>query len=150
MVTIRFYANNTLGNEGYAEVSIFKDIDDPEIFIIEPSQNEKFIEDAPNYEIFITEPNLESIWYTIDNGITNYSITQQIGTINQTAWDDSSFGDITIEFWAKDLAGNIGHSEIIVEKVEKEEPSISSYPLLLIICIISLTVILSLKKNYKS
>ncbi len=124
-INITFWANNTFSKKGHAEVTIFKDIDDPKITINKPSQGEKFSDDAPNYDISLIEPNLDSIWYTIDNGITNFSIIHETGTINQTAWEAASYGSISMEFWAKDLVGNIGHSEVIIEKVKKnEEPEI--------------------------
>jgi hypothetical protein len=119
IVNIRFYANDIIGRVGYAEVSVFKDIDNPLITINEPSQDEKFGDTAPNYDISILEPNLESIWYTLDDGINNYTIYQYTGTINQAAWEAAPYSIITIRFYAKDLAGNIDYKEVVVEKIEE-------------------------------
>jgi hypothetical protein len=146
-VPIRFYASNTLGKEGYAEVTIFKDINDPEIIINDPLQDEKFGEEAPNYDISITEPNLESIWYTIDGGFNNYTITQLSGTINQTAWDAAPYGNIAIRFYAKDIVGNSDYSQVVVKKV-KGEKKILGYPILLFISMIGLITAISLKKKF--
>ncbi|MFX1314361.1 MAG: SBBP repeat-containing protein [Promethearchaeota archaeon] len=138
-----------VGNANMFLVKYGPDIYDPIISINSPSPDDKFGDKAPDYEITIIEPNLESIWYTIDNGITNYSIIQQTGTINQTAWDAASYGNITIEFWAKDLAENIGHSEVVVEKVKKkEEPAIPGYNLFLLIGAIGIITVISLKKKF--
>jgi len=123
-VTIQFYANNTLGKEGYTELTVFKDIENPEITINNPIQGDKIGDDTPNYDISILEPNLEAIWYTIDGGITNYTIYQDFGNINQAAWDEALYGYITIRFYAKDRVGNIGYSEVVVEKVERGENEI--------------------------
>ncbi|MFX1571592.1 MAG: nitrous oxide reductase family maturation protein NosD [Promethearchaeota archaeon] len=149
IVTIRFYANDTLGRIGYAEVLVFKDIDNPEITINKPSRFETFGKEAPYYDISIEEPNLESMWYTIDGGITNFTITQINGTINQAAWNAVSYGNITIRFYAKDLAGNIGYSEIIIKKMKKRAPAIPSYQLLLLIIAIGVITAISLKKKLK-
>jgi len=119
MMTIRFYANDTSGKAGYADVSVYKDIDRPEIAINKPSQDAKFGNLPPNFDISILELNLESIWYTLDGGINNYTIDQLTGTINQMAWEAAPYGNITIRFYAKDLVGNIGYNEVVVEKVEE-------------------------------
>lgn len=155
-ITITFWANNTFGKNGYAEVTIFKDIDDPEITIKEPSQGEKFGDEAPNYDISIVDPNLdlEKIWYSLDNGITNFSITQDTGTINQTAWDACSYGTVSIKFWAKDLVGNTGISEVIVEKVKKNEEQEIPFELIIILstilgggAVIGIAIVIFIRKR---
>jgi len=118
----------------------------PEIIINSPSQDEEFKEIAPDFEISILEPNITSIWYTIDGGINNYTIFQFSGKINQTAWSATPYGDITIVFYAEDYDGKIGNSDVVVKKVE-EQTTIPSYPLLLIICIIGITLISLYKKE---
>ena len=151
MPTINFYANDTMGNEGYAEVSVFKDIDNPEIIINNPSQDERFGNIAPEYDISIVEPNLESFLYTIDGAITNYTITQFSGTINQEAWDAAPYNNITIRFYANDLLGNIGYNEVVVEKVEEMrngETAILGYNVLLIISLIGLITAIILKRKF--
>ncbi|GAG83365.1 unnamed protein product, partial [marine sediment metagenome] len=50
------------------------DIINPVINIHKPTQNEKFREQSPDYNISIIEENLEGFWYTIDSGTTNYTI----------------------------------------------------------------------------
>ena len=126
------------------------DIYDPIVSINSPSPDDKFGDEAPDYNILIVEPNLESMWYTIDGGITNYTIYQLSGTINQSAWDVVPYGSITFEFFAKDLAENIGHSGVVVQKVKKkEEPAIPGYNLLFLISAISIITVISLKKKYK-
>ncbi|MFX1479926.1 MAG: SBBP repeat-containing protein [Promethearchaeota archaeon] len=145
MVSIRFYADDTACNIGFIEVSIFKDIDNPEVILSSPFQYEKFREDAPAYNISIIEPNLESMWYTINGGLTNYTITQLSGTINQGAWDAAPYSNIAIRFYAEDLAGNIGYNEVIVQKVREE--AIPGYSLFIFISIIGLITATSIKKK---
>ena len=122
----------------------------PVINIHKPTQDEKLGDQSPDYNISIVEENLESMWYTIDNGTNNYTIYQLTGIINQTAWDAAPYGNLMIKFYAKDLAGNVGNNEVIVEKVkeEEEEPKILGYQLLLFISLISIVTIIYLKKHY--
>jgi len=146
VVTIKFYANNTYGKENYAEVTVFKDINNPGVLIINPNVDEKFGDKAPTYDINVTEPNLDSIWYTIDGGVNNYTITLLSGDINQGAWDAAAYGDIIIRFYAEDLAGNIDYSEINVKKI-KTEPAIPGYQSLVLICVIGVITAIYIKKN---
>jgi hypothetical protein len=145
-VIIKFYLNNTSGTEGFAEVRVLKDIHNPEIVIINPSPSGKFGASAPNYNLSIVEPNLESMWYSIDDGTTNNSITQLTGTINQIIWDTMPYGNIILGFYARDYAGNIGYSECLIQKVKNE--SIPSYNLLLLISVASLVIIFLLKRKH--
>lgn len=87
----------------------------PEIEILTPYPNEVFGNNAPQFSIEIYEPNLNSTWYTIDNGKTNFTCTEN-GIINQLAWDLISSGNVTISFYANDSFGCIGFKEIQVEK----------------------------------
>ena len=151
-VIVKFYANDSLGNLGYKEIKVIRDINNPEITINNPSHDEKFYGEAPNYDISIVEPNLESMWYTIDDGVINFTIIQLSGAINQAAWDATPYGNITIRFYAKDLAGNIAYNEIFVEKVEirGEEPVVYGYNLIIFISLLSVITVISLKKKNNS
>lgn len=144
-VTITFYANNSLSNVGSAEVTIIKDIDNPVITIMKPSNGDKF-ENAPNYIISIVEPNLDSIWYTINNGLDNYTINQLSGTINQTAWKEAPYGNITISFYAKDLIGKIGIDSIIVIKI-RYKSSISGFNIIWLIAVLSIISLVIIKRT---
>ena len=142
--------------EGMFDMILVKfalDFDNPQINIISPSQGDKIGDIAPNYDISIVEANLKSIWYTIDGGITNYTIAQLSGTINQSAWHIAPYSNITIRFYANDLLGYIGYNEVVVEKVEEVEekdggPAIFGYNLLIIISLIGMiTAIIQKRKS---
>lgn len=149
IVSIRFYANNSLGNLDYAEIIINKDIDKPEISILNPSQDDTYGNSAPEFLLSIVEPNLETLWYTIDNGLNNYTINLFGGVINQTAWGFAPYGNITINFYAKDLFGRIGFESINVIKVQQPNGSIPGYDILWLIGTISiLTMFLRTRKKY--
>jgi len=56
------------------------------------------------------------MWYTLDGGITNIVIGSLSGTIDQTEWNKYGNGTVTIQFYARDLAGNVGINQITVRK----------------------------------
>jgi len=115
-IPIRFYANDTLGNTAYSEVIIIKDVISPAISINSTYEFEVFGNGAPFFSLSIIEPNLDAMWYTLDGGTTNIGITSLSGTIDQAEWNKYGNGTVTIQFYASDLAGNIGVSQIIVHK----------------------------------
>jgi len=114
--TIRFYANDTIGNIGFEEITIRKDIISPDITIFSPSFNDLFGSTAPSFNFNIIEPNLDSRWYTLDGGVTVIPISGTTGTIEQTEWDKFSNGTVTIQFYANDTVGNSGWEEVTVRK----------------------------------
>ncbi|MFX0104976.1 MAG: DUF2341 domain-containing protein [Candidatus Hodarchaeota archaeon] len=115
-IIIRFYANDTFGKINYNEITIFKDITDPVIKIHSPSFGEVFTVIPPAFNVSVDEPNFDSLWYTIDGGLSNHSISQFTGYIHSTVWNLAPAGAITIRFYSKDRAGNIGYTDIIVQK----------------------------------
>jgi len=58
---------------------------------------------------------LDAIWYSFDGGVTTYAITDN-AILNQTAWTALSQGDVTITFYARDLAGNEASESVTVIK----------------------------------
>ena len=116
-VTIEFYSNDTLGHIGYASVTVEKDIDAPIITIHNPTQNELFGTLSPQFfNISIIESNLDDMWYTLDNGITNISINDISGAIEQTEWENLGTGSIIIIFYGNDTLGHIGNASVNIEK----------------------------------
>ena len=116
-IYITFYANDSAGNIGSAHVLIVKDTNIPQITIITPLENEFFGVNAPDFIIDVEESNLNSTWYTIDDGITNITFSDPIGTIDQTEWEKiSSSGSVTIKFYANDTLGFLGFAQIIIYK----------------------------------
>jgi len=115
-LTIIFYVNDTLGNLGFIKLNIYKDISEPLIIINVPSQDQFYGEDAPQYNITIVEGNLDTMWYTLNDGFTNITFTALIGTINQTEWNKVKNGSVTIIFYANDTLGNLGFAELNIFK----------------------------------
>ncbi|MFX1566988.1 MAG: hypothetical protein ACFFCV_01325 [Promethearchaeota archaeon] len=115
-VTIRFYANDTLNHIGFSDVIIRKNIFAPVITIINPNYNELFGIGAPNITIYKSGLELNTTWYSIDFGNTNYTFMGLDVVINQTAWDIYEFSDVTITFYINDSLGKIGFDTVIVRK----------------------------------
>ncbi|MFX1500120.1 MAG: nitrous oxide reductase family maturation protein NosD [Promethearchaeota archaeon] len=87
----------------------------PEITITSPIDNDVFSETPPDFTLIIPNNNLYSRWYTINNTVTTYPFTGVGGTIDQTAWNALSNGDITLTFYVQ-LLGNISSDEAIIQK----------------------------------
>jgi len=121
-VTIRFYANDTLGNLRYEDVIVKKDILAPIITINSPTTNQLFTHDIPTFDLTIVDGNLNITWYTLDGGITNYTFTGLLGSIDQNAWNALLNGTVTIRFYANDTLGNLGYSDVSV-RYDKYTPT---------------------------
>jgi len=115
-ITIRFYVNDSFGRLNYAEITINKDITDPVITINFPSFGNDFTTMPPSFNISVDELNIDAMWYTIDDGLTNYDISQYTGYIDSGAWNTAPNGAITIRFYVRDKAGNINYEDVIVQK----------------------------------
>ncbi|NVM19497.1 MAG: hypothetical protein HWN80_17480, partial [Candidatus Lokiarchaeota archaeon] len=115
-VTIKFYANDTFNHLGFAEVTVRKNILNPIITIENPQENELFGIIAPNFTIYKSGTELNTTWYTIDYGVTNYTFFGLNVVINQTAWDNYGFEDVFITFYINDSLGKIGFDEITIRK----------------------------------
>ncbi|TFF83800.1 MAG: hypothetical protein EU552_02525, partial [Promethearchaeota archaeon] len=104
-VIIRVYGNDTLGNLGYSDITVYKDTVAPVIIINDPT-NESTFSIAPEFDIDITDDNLDTVWYTMDG--SDFIITVFTGTFDITTWNALPDGVINITFYAEDLAGNNG------------------------------------------
>ena len=139
-VIIRFYINDSAGNVEFNEVTVRKDTSVSIITIFSPTA-QTFGSVAPNYSVSIIGYNLDTFWYSIDGGLTNYSFIEMSGTISQGAWDIRPNGNIIIAFYANSSLGNLGYSEVRVRKyVEQAEEAIPGYNVFVmigIICIVS-------------
>ncbi|MFW9941494.1 MAG: LVIVD repeat-containing protein, partial [Candidatus Thorarchaeota archaeon] len=118
-----------------------EDTTKPIITINSPILNDEFATSAPAYNISINEPHLDQIWYTLDGGTTNISITFLSGSINQTAWDGISLGSVTLVFYANDTLGNIGFMSVGISKVASIDGEPSEPPDLLGIIATFLSII---------
>ncbi|HUW89877.1 MAG TPA: hypothetical protein VMV43_05090, partial [Candidatus Nanopelagicaceae bacterium] len=145
-ISITFYANDTVGRIASNSVDVIKDTTAPNLTILNPSQDEIFGSAAPTFTVEITDPNLYTMWYSL-NGGKNITFTSN-GTINQAEWDLLSDGTISITFYANDTAGHIASKsvEVIKEiKVQTGSGEIPSYPLIIfvpMVCILMIGLVL--------
>jgi len=149
--TIKFYANDTLGLIAFQEVIVRKDIESPILFILSPTMNEVF-EIPPAYEMTITEANLDKVWYTFDGGTNKAFITELIGVMDLTLWNQLPNGYITIRFYANDTLGNISFDEVIVVKdtpIPSPPPGgIPGYNVIILLGMISLIAAFIIKRKF--
>jgi hypothetical protein len=93
---------------------------------------------APNYDIGIVG-SYDTIWHTLDEGITNIIITSTTGTIDQDKWDEVSPGVVTITFYANNSYGHIGSNFVQITK-SAPQPPIDEYS---IVALVGITVVIS-------
>lgn len=143
-VYILFYANNTMGEFESVAISVKKDIINPNLTINSPIQNSVHGSTAPSYDISIVEPSgLDLVWYTFDGGINNHTLYVLTGTFDNSVWNSISDGQITLRIYAKDLAGNVGYTEVVFSKDTTETPEvIPGYNILFLVGMVSLGIFL--------
>ena len=155
IVIIRFYVRDKGDNEAFSEVNVNKDSVAPIITINEPEFGEVFGDISPLYSISIDETSLDSFWYSLDDGQTNYSISELTGGISQSAWESLSDGHITLRFYAKDEAGNVGLTSVTITKSTSSEsipPGIPGYDIIALVgvcCIVTLIIIIKKRGRIK-
>ncbi len=104
-ITIRFYINNSLGKIGYDEVILRKDPDAP-IILINLPLNQTAFASAPFINLTIIEPNLDTVWYIIDD--TTIDLTSNLTQyLDSFIWDDLPQGTFILNLFANDTLGNL-------------------------------------------
>ncbi|MEJ2250859.1 MAG: NosD domain-containing protein [Candidatus Lokiarchaeota archaeon] len=87
----------------------------PRITINFPKGGNRFGNIAPSFNVTITGEFLDTMWYTIDVGLHNYTFTEN-GMINQSAWDALPNGNVTLTFYVKDIVGNVASVSVTIIK----------------------------------
>jgi len=131
-ITLTFYASDILGNIESAEVNFVKDTTGPIIVINSPSSGSEFGVSAPAFIITITDDHLDSIWYSLDGGLTTHDITTN-ATIDQTAWAALSEGSITITFYVNDTLRHETFNDVIITK---SVPPVGDDPTIVIVIVV--------------
>ncbi|MFX0005997.1 MAG: hypothetical protein ACFFAV_04620 [Candidatus Hermodarchaeota archaeon] len=128
VLTIRFYANDTLGNTRFSDVTIIKDITPPDITINAPDPYELFGLKPPNIDVNIIESNPDDVWYQLTNGIVTTSNYTWTGSISQVVWEEIGNGTVDVIFYANDTLSNFASQFVTVRK-DVIAPTISiNYP----------------------
>lgn len=128
----------------------------PIISIIEPAIYSEYESNSPSFTLTIEEYLIQSQWYTLDGGVSNFTITGLTDVINQPFWDGLDFGEYNLTFYVQDLAGNVGSANVVISKKEEEpkeeepEQQISFGTYYLTITIISIfSVFIIIRKKSK-
>ncbi|MFW9820626.1 MAG: hypothetical protein ACFFE5_13535, partial [Candidatus Thorarchaeota archaeon] len=151
-------ANDSLGNINNSYyLTLYKDTLAPIITINLPIEYQEVGEIPPNYELSIMEDNLDSRWYTLDNGVKNITFNYNLGQIDGQIWEEiwNSNPDgtlITIRFYANDTLNHLGFQDIII-RLKKPGIFEITNPVLLftsgtLLCTLGITTI-SIKKGKK-
>jgi len=122
----------------------------PLISVHSPYHLQEFGEVSPTLNITIDEYILLSYWVILEGEIQNFSgdVSEVYIKIDETTWDNLVDGEYLLEVYARDLAGNIGYNEVVVEKVKNGEPVIFGYNVILIISLIGLITAIILKRKF--
>jgi len=97
---------------------------DPLVFtVISPKNNDVF-DTSPNYNILIDEGVDHTIWYTLDDSLTNTITTNLTGKIKPSIWNSLNDGEYTISFSVNDSRGFISSKDIKIYK-DTKFPNIS-------------------------
>lgn len=118
-VTIRFYANNTIGNIGFAEITVRKDVYYPFITIISPESGVLCGIKSPNYNISVSTLDIDSMWYNLNDRM-NFTISTFFGTVDQLYWDLFGSENITITFYVNNSYGHLNFKSVqLIKNVSK-------------------------------
>ncbi|KKK46172.1 MAG: hypothetical protein Lokiarch_03580 [Candidatus Lokiarchaeum sp. GC14_75] len=112
IVDVQYNISGPAGSIDYLPIA---DDGTPQVIINFPSGGDAFGSTAPSFDVTITDNYLDSMWYSIDGGLNNYTSTAN-GIIEQTVWGPISDGNLTFTFYARDIFENIGSADVIIEK----------------------------------
>ncbi len=116
IVSLKFFINDSYSREVISDIRIIKDATAPIIIVNSPIPNYYFGISSPNYDVNISDENINSTWYTMDGSLTNITVTENLGKIDQVEWNLLEDGNITIRFYANDTVNNIAFEEVVVRK----------------------------------
>jgi parallel beta-helix repeat protein len=107
-VVISFFANDSVGNVGIKNVTVYKDIESPTIIIYDPLPNEIFGTDIPECNVTVYDINgVNATWYQLTNGTTTTATRSWTGSIHPDDWNAMVNGTVTLIIFANDTVGNI-------------------------------------------
>ncbi|KKN35179.1 hypothetical protein LCGC14_0786310 [marine sediment metagenome] len=114
-VSIKFFANDSIGNIELKEITVYKDVNLPIISINKPISSQFYKNETFAFELDIIGNDINKTWYTLNNGI-EYLISGTSGIIDQSAWNVCDNGTVTLQFFANNSDGNIATNSVLVYK----------------------------------
>ncbi|MBY8992462.1 MAG: right-handed parallel beta-helix repeat-containing protein [Candidatus Lokiarchaeota archaeon] len=119
-MVMTFNVNDSGGNPASISNVVIKDVTLPTITLNSPLGGTIFEVDAPEFNLTIYDINLNNAWYTIGSSGIPHSFTPNDGItiipIDQGSWDALPEGNVPINFFVNDTAGNIRTIQVIVDK----------------------------------
>ena len=119
----------------------------PYLIILSPINETANGRTAPSYSLWLEEPLLDRIWYTVDEGQTNYTLVNNQGILNQSAWQSQwdslqEGATIHIRFYINDTLGNTRFQDIFLIRTtppseNNGQPTGEPFPFLIIIIIVT-------------
>ena len=92
---IPYNISGSAGSQDHFPIFNVRDEISPIITIHLPISNQVFGVKAPEFNITVNDLfPIDATWYTIDGGITNYTFSGSIGSIDQNAWENAAEGEI--------------------------------------------------------
>ena len=156
IVVIRFYANNSIGKEGFSDLQIIKDTIRPTINIHSPLNGTIVGEEPPDFNISISDVNFHKFWFIFNSSDECYfwvvSQGNNIVWLPFSEWQTIPQGYLLVMFFVNDTAGNINSVDIMIIKQitdthENGIPGFNSSVLCLVLIITSTgIVIVSIRK----
>ena len=103
----------------------------PIIHIFSPKSHIHYHEIAPDFNVSITDNDVELQWYTLNDGSIHYFLSS-VGVINQTTWSSCQNGTVSIKFFASDHCGAVKYEEVKVHKgIIKIEQKKNAYAIII-------------------
>ena len=157
-VKITFYTNDLVGLSSFEVLTLNKDTVPPIINIISPIAGQTFNSTPPHFLLTIIDLHRFNISYTVNNqapdewGILfselgNYTHYYFQFNLTSQFWESLPNGEIIVRFHAVDRVGNEVFKEIIIFKnipsqpLDNSPPSISGFPIFLLIAFMGLASI---------
>ncbi|KKN69748.1 hypothetical protein LCGC14_0437770 [marine sediment metagenome] len=89
--------------------------DPPVLSIVSEKNNLIFGFLTPEFRIMVEEGIADTIWYTCNNGISNYTIYAN-ELINPIVWENLGNGSFIFNFYVNDSRGDEGNIEVVILK----------------------------------
>jgi len=132
---------------------IYDDGEDLLVTIDEPNSLDTYGTEAPDFSISIVGTDIDTRWYTLDNGVTNITFSGLTGTFEEVEWDKLTSGTHTIRFYVSNSMGRIFFDEVTITKeigaADEIIPGISLLVMLPIIMFAIIGLVLRYKKKFK-
>ena len=151
LVVIRFYANNSIGQEGFIDLQVIKDTIRPTIVILSPQNGTIVGELPPDFNVTIFDINFQKFWFIFNTSDEIYfwriNSGNNIVWLPVSEWKTIPQGNLLVRFFVNDTAGNSNSFDIRITKQlterEKGIPGINSSVLFLVLIMTSIVIIRS-------